>query len=615
MATIVDALVVTLGLDTSAFKRGKAEAGKATKTLTAEERAAAKDIEAANKRAAESFKSVKREVLALVAIFTAGMGIKNFTESTINSAASLGFMAKNLQMSTQGLSAWQRAAERAGGSAEGITKALQDSQAASAKAKLGQFDDSMIAFLRWGGKVDELRDGNTYLLARSRIIAGMFKVDPARAQLVAKQMGIGEGEFNLLKQGPQAVLSLVAAQEKNSAVTEKQAEQALRLKNEWLDFTDRLKYVGTTILLELMPVFEKWMEKLQALADWVADHKGDIVKWIDTAVDAVQRFIQWADKAAESVGGWKNVLIALAALKILSMSSGILSLATSFLQLGSALGGVSTAGAAALPVLARLLAIPALALHSESLNTGEADYLKDRQAQPGQQWAGDATGDARRAANDPSASLATRQQYLLGRLRQAGYSDAQAAGIIGSLMQENSTLDPRVVNGIGATGIAQWLGSRKEGFKATFGKDLKDATFGEQVDWMLQELKTTESLADKRIRMAQTPAQAAEIHAREYERPGAAEANIARRQANAASVFASIGQANAAQIAGSGVGARDLAPISNTSTTSMSSSETHFNGPITIQTQATDAGGIARDFGREMSRFSFSVPQANTGLS
>lgn len=615
MATIVDALVVTLGLDTSAFKRGKAEAGKATKTLTAEERAAAKDIEAANKRAAESFKSVKREVLALVAIFTAGMGIKNFTESTINSAASLGFMAKNLQMSTQGLSAWQRAAERAGGSAEGITKALQDSQAASAKAKLGQFDDSMIAFLRWGGKVDELRDGNTYLLARSRIIAGMFKVDPARAQLVAKQMGIGEGEFNLLKQGPQAVLSLVAAQEKNSAVTEKQAEQALRLKNEWLDFTDRLKYVGTTILLELMPVFEKWMEKLQALADWVADHKGDIVKWIDGAVDAVQRFIQWADKAAESVGGWKNVLIALAALKVLSMASGLLSLAGALLQVGTALGGVSTAGALALPVLARLLAIPALALHSESLNAGEADYLKDHQAQPGQQWTGDTAGDARRAANDPSGSLATRQSYLLGRLRQAGYTDAQASGIIGSLLQENGKLDPTVVNASGHAGIAQWGGYRSKQFAEMFGHAVEKGTFAEQIDFMLWELSHTEQNSDRVIRMAKTPQQAAQAHAREYERPGAAEANIAKRQANAASIYASIGQANAAQIAGSGVGARDLAPISNTSTTSTSSSETHFNGPITIQTQATDASGIARDFGREMSRFSFSVPQANTGLS
>jgi hypothetical protein len=613
VATIVDALVVTLGLDTSAFKRGKAEAGKATKTLTTEERAAAKDIEAANKRAAESFRSVKREVLALVAIFTAGMGLKNFTESTINSAANLGFLAKNLQMSTTGLSAWQRAAERAGGSAEGITRALQDSQQAAAKAKLGQFDESMVAFLRWGGKIDELRDGNTYLLARSRIISGMFNVDPARAQLVAKQMGIGEGEFNLLKQGPQAVLALVAAQQKNSAVTEKQAEQALRLKNEWLDFTDRLKYVGTTILLELMPIFEKWMEKLQALADWVADHRGDIVKWVDSAVDAVQRFVQWADKAAESVGGWKNVLIALAGLKLLSMSSGVLSLATSFLQLGTALGGVSSAGALALPLLAKLLGVAGLALHSESLNTGEADYLKDHQAKPGQGWDGDPVGQKRRAgaAQDPAARAA------VGQLVSMGWSREAASGLVAGFWKE-SLLDPRAVGDGGkAYGIGQWHPDRQAEFKKVFGIDIQKSTLEQQLQFANYELtQGNEQAAGRRLRAATNALDAGAIASRFYERPADVEGEAQQRASAAADLYASIGRNNAAQIAGTGLGARDVTPVSSTTTTSTSSNETHINGPINIQTQATDAAGIVRDFGREMSsRFSFSVPQANTGLS
>src|ERR1700759_2790407 len=105
MATIIDALVVTFGLDTSQFKKEKAETTKATKQLTDAEKRSGKEIEEANKRAGESFKKVRNEVLGLLAIFTAGMGLKNFTESTIASAANLGFMAKNLQMSTTELSA------------------------------------------------------------------------------------------------------------------------------------------------------------------------------------------------------------------------------------------------------------------------------------------------------------------------------------------------------------------------------------------------------------------------------------------------------------------------------------------------------------------------------
>lgn len=610
MASVIDALVVTLGLDTKGFLSGKDQATQATKKLSDAEAKASKEIEARNKAMTDSFKKVRNEVLALLAVFTAGMGLKEFAEHTIGSAVNLGYMAKNLQMSTKDLSAWQRAAERAGGSAEGITSALQDSQQQIAGFRLGKVSDQLQMFLRFGGKTSDLKDGNSYLLARSKIVQDLFKVDPGRAKYVAQAMGIGDEEFNFIKQGPQAILALVAAQEKNSAISEKQAAQALKLKNAWLDLRDRLEYVGTTVLLELMPTFELWLQKLQKMADWVADHKADISKWVNDAVQAVQQFVQWADKAADSVGGWKNVLIALAALKVLSMSSGLFSLAAALIQVGGALGGVATAGAAAMPILARLLGVAGLALHSEGLNAGEEST---RITQPGDVWAGDAGGQGRLSAN--SGGTFERARYLMTRLKAAGYTDAQAAGIIGSLMQESSGLNSSAVNPkSGAVGIGQWLGSRARDFQSQFGHSLAQSTFGEQVDFMLQELKTSERDADRRIRNATTPEQAAYLHSTFYERPGAAEANIARRQAYARDIYAAVGQANAAQIAGQSSGIRGGSYASRVSNMT-SSAETNINGPITIQTQATDAQGIAREFGKAVGKYSFTVPQANTGLT
>lgn len=609
MATIVDALVVTLGLDLSGFTKGKADATKATKTLTAEEKESAKQIEDANKRAGESFKKVRNEVLSLLAIFTAGMGIKNFTENTIASAANLGFLAKNLQMSTKDLSAWQRAAERAGGSAEGITAALQDSQQQVAKFKIGQVGEGVQAFLRWGGSVNDLKDGNTYLLARSRIIKSMFDVDPARAKLVAQQMGIGDGEFNLIKQGAENVLALVDAQKKNSAISEDQAEKALKLKNAWLDFSDRLKYVGTTVLLELMPIFEKWLDKLQQMADWVADHKGDIVKWVDGAVAAVQRFIQWADKAADSVGGWKNVLIALAALKVLSMSSGILSLAGAFLKLGSALGGISTAGASALPILAKLLGVAGLALHSESLNAGEGNT---RITQPGDKWDGDPIGAKRRGGAGKDAAAAAAVDAFM----KMGWTKEQASGLVANLWQE-SLLNPNAVGDNGhAYGIGQWHEDRQAEFRKLFGIDIRKSSLEQQLQFANYELtQGNEQAAGRRLRGATNALDAGAIVSRYYERPADAEGEAQRRARGAADLYAALGQSNAAAIASQGLGARDVAPAPTSFSTSTSSAETNITGPIAIHTQATDAEGIARDFGKAMRRYSFSVPQANSGVS
>nr|WP_253721465.1 phage tail tip lysozyme [Burkholderia thailandensis] len=215
----------------------------------------------------------------------------------------------------------------------------------------------------------------------------------------------------------------------------------------------------------------------------------------------------------------------------------------------------------------------------------------------------------------------------MGRLKEAGYTDAQAAGITGSLQQE-SQLDPNAVNKTsGAAGIAQWLGPRAREFERQFGHPVAQSTFGEQVDFMLWELKNTEKAADQRIRMAKTPEFAAEVHAREYERPGANEINIPRRQQYAREA-AGIGadqpgavatadeaqRANALKIAQQTATAAAPA-VSNSTSTSTTSNETNINGPITVHTQATDAAGIARDIGGAMKRYGFVVPQANTGLS
>jgi hypothetical protein len=605
MATVIDSLVVTLGLDPKAFKTGSAQARTDLKATSDEAQKRAREMEQSGKVAAQYFSKIRNEALALLGVFTAGVGIKNFVENTIVGAASLGRLSQNLGISTERLSAWQRVAEDAGGTAEGMTAQLKESQKTIALFKMGQSSESLQWFFRMGGKTSDLKDGNTYLMARSKIISEIFRTDPGRAQLVASQMGVSEDQFNLLKQGPAAVQAQVAAMEKLSAITAEDARQADELRKKWLGVERTFTLVGIKVVETLMPAFDTLIGYVKQLGDWVVSHKDDITNWVNGAVKSIQDFAKMANDAAEAVGGWKNVLIGLAAIKVLGMVSPLLSLAGALTSVGSALGIIGGGvGATALAVLGGIGAM----VYSKGLNTGEDDYLKAHQ---GATWDGDPVGKARQSAN--SGSLSDRQQYLAGRLKGAGYTDAQVAGIIGSLMQE-SGLDPNAVNKTsGATGIAQWLGPRAKAFQKQFGHSLKESTFGEQTDFMLQELKTTEKLADSRIRLAKTAAQAAEIHAREFERPGAAEANIARRQGYANSVYASLGQANAAAVASLPVGSSVAAPpIASTSNTS--SSEVNINGPINVHTQATDAAGVARGLGSEISKYHF-VAQANTGLT
>jgi len=561
----------------------------------------AKESQKALGDVSDSVRSVKNELLTMLAVFTAGVGLKQFTQNTISGAAALGQMSDNLGISTQRLDAWKRAAERAGGSAEGIVSTLKESANEVAKFKMGQASDSTQWFFRMGGNANELRDGNSYLLARARIIADIYKTNPARAALVASQMGISEDQFNLIKQGPAAILKLVDAQEKNSAITRKNADDAQKLRNKWLDMRDTLTSTGQTVLIALIPTFEKLVAMMQRFAQWVQDHQQDIVKWVDSAVKSLGELIDMLNSGAEALGGWKNVLIALLGLKIASYTASLLSMGAALAGVGKSLGLIGTLGGAALRVLGPL----GLLLHSGDLNSGEQEELDWRRAHPnpvGAQAGESAAKDARTAG-------------IIDSLVKKGWTKEQAAGIAANLWQE-SKFDPSAVGDGGkAYGIAQWHPDRQAAFKRLFKKDIQGSTLEEQLMFLTYEMNQgNEQQAGDKVRAARTAAEAAATVSRYYERPRDTEAEASKRAAAAMQIDLAYGARNAAATgampAGAAASASSAAPAPTTNT---STSETHI-GQVTVNTKATDAQGIARDLATEMQRYSM-ASQANTGLS
>ena len=76
MATVIDALVVELGLDPRAFTAGQKKAAEDLLKFR-------KGVEDENKKMGEAFRSVGRELLGLFAIFTAGKGLEEFLRDVI----------------------------------------------------------------------------------------------------------------------------------------------------------------------------------------------------------------------------------------------------------------------------------------------------------------------------------------------------------------------------------------------------------------------------------------------------------------------------------------------------------------------------------------------------
>jgi murein DD-endopeptidase MepM/ murein hydrolase activator NlpD len=117
-------------------------------------------------------------------------------------------------------------------------------------------------------------------------------------------------------------------------------------------------------------------------------------------------------------------------------------------------------------------------------------------------------------------------------LRGKGLTSAQAAGIIGVMQQESGQgLNPGAVNpSSGATGIAQWLGGRKNA--AVMSKQL-----GPQLQHLWSELQGPERGALQAVKGAHTIEDATRAWLMKFERPGANEMVLGRRIANARNVF------------------------------------------------------------------------------
>lgn len=561
MANVIDALIVTLGLDAANFKKGTKETTDALKKTSAESTKTSKEMEAWGKNAAAGLSKLRNEALGLLAVFTAGVGIKNFVENTITSTASLGRMSENLSMSAKDLAMWQLANKNAGGSVEGMTAQLKEAASEVAKFKMGQSSDSAQWFYRMGGDPAELKDGNTYLLARAKIVSDLFKKDPTRAATVAANMGISEDTFNLIKQGPDAIERLRLAQ---SRLAEEQARasipmEALRKKLDTLK--NNFEAVGVKILTSLMPQFDRF-------ANWVAEHQGDIEAWANKAGAAIERFVKWADGAAESVGGWKNVLIALIGLQILTIVAPLVSLAAALVSVGTALGVIGgAAGTGALAVLGKLVMKGGVGLslltHTGELNAGEDEELAKRR-----KMAPTIDGPA-----ESSAAMFAKLEAKHGL----------PSGVLDSMWKQESGRGKNMLSPKGAKGHFGLMDPTAKQYGVTDPNDL--AQSADAAARMMRDLMKQNG--------GSLPMALAGYNW--------GQGNLQRKGLGAAPVET---QNYLSQVQGR---------MGRNQAAGNSTSETNINGPITINTQATDAKGIARDMGQQLSRVAF-ASQANTGL-
>lgn len=303
MPTIIDSLVVTLGLDSSGFKKGQTEVKKGLDDTRKNADQTAKDMEAAGKRAASFFGSIRTELLALVGVTLSAQGIKTFITNMTSDLMRLGIESRALDISAKSLDGWERAAAAAGSTAERMAGTLGNFQKTLTNIRTGGGQDdplfgALASFAGATGANFDYQNDNAEKIMRKiasnwgklskdaqRRFGGMFGFDNAT------QQGLANG--TLVQDADKFT--------KTSRATEEATKKALEFNRRVEEMKLRLSAASQVLYEALLPHIEKLIPLIEKFGNWVANHGPEIDKFFSDTADEV-------NKVVDAVGGLENAL-------------------------------------------------------------------------------------------------------------------------------------------------------------------------------------------------------------------------------------------------------------------------------------------------------------------
>lgn len=256
MPTVVDSLIVTLGLDPKGFTQGQKAAAAALVRTRKEAEQQAKLIEAAGNRASEFFSKLTKTALGLTAVFLGGRGIKEFAEYVTNTDAHVGRLSRTLGVSTKELSAWGKAVESAGGSTEEGIGAIAGFIRQISEATLTG-EGSILPLLRGlnvslEGIIDKNGGVKNVTELMLRLADAFSKLTPQQASVFGSQLGLNEATMGLLIRGRDYVRNIVEEKSKSLATTNEEARAAEVLLQRYRDILQVFENFGRTTFYKVL---------------------------------------------------------------------------------------------------------------------------------------------------------------------------------------------------------------------------------------------------------------------------------------------------------------------------------------------------------------------------
>lgn len=367
MATVIDSLLIELGLDTSKF--------------TASQKKAVDDLQKFDEQSDKTFKHTQKNVNdftqglgktkdAILSLGVAVIGLKgltNLAQDVTKTNADIGRTSELFGMSARELSAWQNVMKTVGGDADDFNSSLQSMQQSLASLQTGGGGEifNPLAQLGVPSSAIDIQNAKVDVLALADAIK---KTKETRGEQVAyglaQQLGISRNFFMVLQQGSGAVKALYDDAYKHTGVTKENTDKAIENQKAWAKVSTELENLQNQLASKLIPVLTDIASKLVEIADKVIAFDKSMNGGLATAI--------------LFAGGLLTVVSTMKTLAFLFPAVGTAGAAMS-LELQTAIAAVILPMTKLLDVVMAVktgLAAVTLMLYSSGLNTGEDEEMK-----------------------------------------------------------------------------------------------------------------------------------------------------------------------------------------------------------------------------------------------
>lgn len=324
-ATVIDALLVTLGLDTSQFRKGQQEVSDDLKKQREDAKKTAKEMAEQGKKAASFFSSIKTELLALTGVTVTAGGLMSLVKNTTSSLMDLSIQSKALGMTARELDGFGKAAESAGSSFERIAAALQGFQAAKQGSLFGDTSSPIFSGMRMltalTGDTFDVYSKDAKSLARSYLESLRKVKDPNIRRQIGAMGGFDDATIQRNQEG--RFLPDVDRLTKSSGITDASVKGAKEFTEAWVVLNQNLETTKNQFYTFLIPYVREFNGVLLQLSNWMKSHPDEMRQKVESFFGAIESGAKVADNAARSVGGWENAIKLLIGLKVATWVMGI----------------------------------------------------------------------------------------------------------------------------------------------------------------------------------------------------------------------------------------------------------------------------------------------------